>query len=286
VTGHRYSKSLRAPDETQSYEMAIEQIVELGDLTVGRAVMRPGWRWSLHMRPIVGGDWCRARHVGLVLGGQFGFSFEDGTSVALKPDDVFDIPAGHDGYTIGADECTLLEWSGVRATTGFSASSSNRILTTLLFTDLVDSTRTAAGLGDAAWHDLLSQHYEAVRSELERFRGHEIETTGDGMLASFESPAAAVLCAASIARSATALDLHVRAGVHVGEVQRVGAGVRGLAVHEAARVMAAATADEILVSETAHTLVLTAGLTFEDRGLHSLKGVDGPRRLFAFVTTR
>jgi class 3 adenylate cyclase len=160
------------------------------------------------------------------------------------------------------------------------------VLATLLFTDLVGSTERATRLGDVAWHDLLSRHYESVRRELERFRGREIETTGDGVLARFDGPAAALQCAAAIVRDATDLDLEVRAGVHVGEVQLVGAGVRGVAVHEAARVMATAGPNEILVSETVRVLAEAAGLMFEDRGLHSLKGLDGERRLFAYAAAR
>jgi class 3 adenylate cyclase len=281
--GRPYSKSLRAPDEAQRVEFGDQALVELGDVTVARQRLYPGWRWSLHMRPLVGGEWCQARHVGLVLGGRFGFTFEDGTTLELEADDVFDVPAGHDGYTLGDEACTLLEWAGVRTTTGFSIGVGNRVLATLLFTDIVGSTEHATRLGDIAWHDLLSQHYESVRGGLERFGGREIETTGDGMLATFEGPAGAVRCAAGIVRSATSLGLQVRAGVHVGEVQLVGEGLRGVAVHEAARVMAAAAPNEILVSETVRALA-DSGLTFEDRGWHSLKGLEGERRLFASVT--
>jgi class 3 adenylate cyclase len=282
----RHAKSLQTPDEVEQYELVSQALVELGDLTVARLVFRPGWRWSSFMPQVVGGDWCQARHVGVVLGGRFGFTFEDGTTVEIKTDDVFDIPAGHDGYTVGDEDCILLEWLGVRATSGFPLGVGNRVLATLLFTDLVGSTERVTRIGDVAWHDLLSRHYESVRRELERFRGREIETTGDGVLARFEGPAAALQCAAAIVRDAMDLDLEVRAGVHVGEVQLVGAGVRGVAVHEAARVMATAGPNEILVSETVRVLAEAAGLMFEDRGLHSLKGLDGKRRLFAYAAAR
>jgi class 3 adenylate cyclase len=281
----RYVKSLRAPDETQNLEFGSVAIVDLGDLTLGRTVTNPGWRWSSHMRPAVGGDWCQARHVGVVLAGRFGYTFEDGTTLELKADDVFDIPAGHDGYTLGNEDCVQLEWAGVRATTGFSGGLGNRLLATLLFTDLVDSTEQAARLGDVAWRDLLSQHYEAIRRELERVDGREVETTGDGVLATFKSAAAALECATAVVRDAAALDLRVRAGIHLGEVELVGPGVRGIAVHEAARVMSAAGPNEILTSEAVRNLTEQAGWTFEDRGLHTLKGLEGRRRLFAVVST-
>jgi class 3 adenylate cyclase len=280
----RYAKSFQTPDESQQYEFASLAVVELGDLTVMRAVMHPGWRWSSHMRPVVGGDLCPARHVGVVLGGRLGFTFEDGTTLELKVDDVFDVPPGHDAYTLGDEDCTLLQWVGVRAATGFTLGVGDRVLATLLFTDLVGSTEQATRLGDVGWNDLLSQHYESIRRELERFRGREIDTTGDGVLATFEGPAAALRCATAIVLGAASLGLAVRAGVHVGEVQVVGADVRGVAVHEAARVMAAAGPNEILASETVRALADPAA--FEDRGLHSLKGIDGKRRLFAYVAAR
>jgi class 3 adenylate cyclase len=278
----RYAKSLRKPDDAQEFGLAKEAVVELGDITVARIVHEPGWRWSEHLKPIVGGEWCMARHVGVVLEGRFGFTLADGTSLELESDDVYDIPPGHDGYTLGEDDCVVLEWLGVRATTGFNASAGTRLLMTLLFTDVVDSTQQAARLGDVAWHDLLSQHYESFRAQLERFRGREIATTGDGILAGFENTPAALHCAHAVVRDSEALGVSIRAGVHVGEVQLVGANVRGIAVHEAARVMAAAGANEILVSEMAQTLAGTAGLSFEDRGLHTLKGIEGERRLYAY----
>jgi class 3 adenylate cyclase len=281
----RYTKNLRTPDESQEFGLASEEIVELGDITVARIMHKPGWRWSKFMRPIVGGEWCMARHVGVVLEGRFGYTFADGATLELATDDVFDIPPGHDGYTLGDDDCVVLEWVGVRATTGFSLSAGNRVLMTLLFTDVVDSTVQAARLGDLAWHDLLSQHYESLRAELERFRGREIATTGDGFLASFDSTPAALHCAHSVVVGAQALGVPIRAGVHVGEVQMVGADVRGIAVHEAARIMAAAGANEIMVSEMVQTLASTAGIAFEDRGLHTLKGISGARRLYAYVGT-
>jgi class 3 adenylate cyclase len=159
----------------------------------------------------------------------------------------------------------------------------DRVLCTLLFTDLVDSTRAITRMGDSAWHELLSNYYLMARSELERFGGREIETTGDGLLATFEGPAKALRCTAAIRAAALREDLHIRAGVHVGEVAVVGTGLRGVAVHEMARITAQAAPDEILVSETTRLLSLAAGLQFEDRGEHELKGFSDARRLFAYV---
>src|SRR5262249_23666470 len=118
----RYAKSFRTPDDSRDFGFAQEAVVELGDITAARRVHQPGWRWSEQMRRVVGGEWCQARHVGVVLGGRFGYTFEDGTTLELETDDVFDIPPGHDGYTLGDDDCVVIEWVGVRATTGFGVS--------------------------------------------------------------------------------------------------------------------------------------------------------------------
>jgi len=276
-------KSLGTPDDVIEFPGMKARIVELGDLTVGELVSQPGWRWSTHVRPTVGGDWCQARHVGIVLSGRLGIVMSDGTELEFGPHDVFDVPPGHDGYTVGDEPCVQIEWAGLRAFAGFPTGIHSRVLATLLFTDLVDSTQIAAGLGDARWRELLSTQFEAARAELERFGGREVKTTGDGMLATFDGPARALHCAAAIRRTANRHDLHIRAGVHVGEVELVGEDVRGVTVHEAARIMAAAGEDEILVSDLTRALAGASGLAFDDRGTRTFKGLEGEWRLAAFV---
>lgn len=278
-------KSLRSPDEVIRLPGIVEDVVDLGDVTVGRVVQEPGWRWSTHVRPIVGGEWCQARHVGVVLSGHFGVLLSNGTELRLGPDDVYDIPPGHDGYTVGDEPGVLLEWSGLRTLAGRRAGAAGRVLATLLFTDLVESTPLAARIGDVAWRERLSSHYEAARALLDRFGGREVATTGDGMLATFGAPAPALRCADEIRTAAAHDGLQVRSGVHVGEVDVVGTGVRGVAVHEAARIMALAEAGEILASEVTRNLAAASGLAFEDRGAHVLKGLPGEWRLFAYAST-
>jgi class 3 adenylate cyclase len=278
-----YFKSFGEPDETMQLDGVTEDQVELGDLTVGRQRMEPGWRWSTHIRPHVGGEWCQARHVGVVLSGRLGIKLRDGTTFELGRDDVFDIPPGHDGYVIGHEPAETIEWAGSRAFWGSRAGGHGRALATLLFTDLVDSTAIATRLGDGAWRTLLSGHFESARTQLERFDGREVKTTGDGLLATFEGPAQALQAAAAIRRAANREDLHVRAAVHVGEVEVVGSDLRGVAVHEAARIMAQADEDEILVSDTTRALAMTSSLTFEERGSRTLKGLPGDWRLFAYA---
>jgi class 3 adenylate cyclase len=277
------SKSLDRPEETIEFPNAVATMVELGDLTVGQIVTEPGWRWSTHIRPKVGGEWCQARHVGIIVSGRLGIVMPDGSEFVFGPNDVFDIPPGHDGYTIGDEPCVQIEWMGLRALAGFPTGIHSRVLRTLLFTDLVESTQMASRLGDARWRQLLSEHFVVARDELDRFQGREVTTTGDGIVATFDGPARALHCAAAIRRRANAVDLHIRAGVHVGEVELVGEDVRGVAMHEAARIMAAAGSDEILVSELTRALAGATELMFEDRGTHTLKGLDGEWKLSAFV---
>jgi len=278
------SKSFEKPDDVVEFARIRSRIVELGDLTVGELDSQPGWRRLEAMRRTLGGEWCQARHVGFVVSGKLGVEFSDGTHLEIGAGDVFDIPPGHDGYTIGDEPCVQVEWSGIRAWAGFPTGIHSRVLATLLLTDLVDSTARAAELGDARWRQLLSEHFEAARSELERFGGREVSTTGDGVLATFDGPARALHCAAAIRRRALNAGIHIRAGVHVGEVELVGTDVRGVTVHETARIMATAGRDEILVSEITRALAGAAGLGFEDRGTHTFKGLDGEWRLAAFVT--
>ena len=278
------AKSLTSPDETLEFPGITVQQIDLGDSTVGRIVMEPGWRWSTHVRPHVGGEWCEARHLGVVLSGRFGIVMRDGSTLELGPEDVFEVPPGHDGYTIGTEPCVQIEWSGLRAFAGFRLTGTyNRALVTLLFTDLVDSTVMANRLGDLAWRDLLSTHYEATRSELERHNGHEINTTGDGLLATFDGPANALRCASAIKRAAAREDLRIRASVHVGEVELVGTDVRGIAVHEAARILNEAGRNEILISATTRALMAGSGFAFQKRGTRQLKGLKGEWELFVYL---
>jgi class 3 adenylate cyclase len=280
----RRFKNVRTAEETREFPGVIDQVVELGDVTVTRQTLEPGWRWSTHVRPKVGGDLCQARHLGVMIAGRLGIRLDDGTSYELGPDDVYEVPPGHDAYVIGHEPVVALEWAGIRAFYGHRLAWRGRALATLLFTDLVASTETAGRLGDAAWREVLSEHFEAARSELERYQGREVNTTGDGVLATFGGPAQALHCAEAIRQSVAREGLHIRAGVHVGEVEMVAGDVRGVAVHETARIMAEAAADEILVSETTRAVALTSGFDFEDRGSHTLKGLPGERRLFAYAT--
>jgi class 3 adenylate cyclase len=156
-----------------------------------------------------------------------------------------------------------------------------RVLTTVLFTDIVGSTERAGELGDRRWRDLIGRHHELVRRDLERFRGTEIDTAGDGFLATFDGPARAIRSAKAIAESVRQLGLEIRAGLHTGEVELTGRAVRGIAVHTGARVASYAGPSEVLVSQTVKDLVAGSGIEFDDRGTRQLKGIPGEWRLYA-----
>ena len=160
----------------------------------------------------------------------------------------------------------------------------DRVLATVLFTDIVDSTRRAAEMGDRDWHALLDAHDAVVRSQLSRFRGREVNTAGDGFLAMFDGPQRAIRCAMAIRDAVQALGIQVRAGLHTGECEVRGDDIGGIGVHIGARVSALAGPDDVLVSSTLRDLVIGSGLEFEDRGAHQLKGVPGEWRLFAVAS--
>jgi class 3 adenylate cyclase len=151
----------------------------------------------------------------------------------------------------------------------------------VLFTDIVASTERAAALGDARWREELSEHHAVVRQQLQIFRGHEVKTTGDGFLATFDSPARAVQCARAIRDRIQPSGLQIRAGLHAGELELTDDDIAGIAVHVASRILATCAPSEILVSSTIHDLTVGSGLRLEDRGAHKLKGLDKEWQLFA-----
>jgi class 3 adenylate cyclase len=188
----------------------------------------------------------------------------------------------------GADHAPWVEDTGVLLdeveeflTGARRAPESDRILATVLFIDIVGSTERAAALGDRRWRDLLGAYYAVARRELARFRGREVDTAGDGLFATFDGPARGIRCAASIANGVRTLGLEIRAGLHTGECEVIGEKVGGIAVHIGARVVAEARAGEILVSGTVKDLVAGSGLSFEERGARSLKGLPGTWPLYA-----
>jgi class 3 adenylate cyclase len=229
------------------------------------------------------GDGSRVRVWSGVVSGHLHVEMTDGASLEVMGGDAFEIPPGHDAWVIGDEPWVSVDWAGRRLFARSPKEISDRIFTTVVFTDLSGSTEMLNRLGDAQWRLLLAEHNEAVRADIERFDGREMKTTGDGFFILFDSPARAVRGAAAMLDTATAHGLTARAGIHAGEVELQGDEVRGIAVHAAARILEAAQPGEVLVSTTIRDLLSDSGLEFVDRGEFELRGLDGRRSLAALV---
>ncbi len=188
---------------------------------------------------------------------------------------------GLDHLPFVGDQDAILDEVEEFLTGSRGAAERDRVLATVMFTDIVASTERAHEVGDRAWRQLLERHHALVRRELERFRGRELDTAGDGFLAAFDGPARAIRCACAIRDAVRGLGLEVRAGLHTGECEVLGDKLAGVAVHVGARVAGKAAAGEVLVSSTVRDLVAGSGLEFEDRGTQELKGIPGAWRLFS-----
>jgi class 3 adenylate cyclase len=280
TSGSVRRKNLQRPDQTRELGHASGVVVDIGSLTVGRAVLEPGWKWSTDIRPLVGGTSCRIHHLHVLISGRFAVQMDSGEEVEFEPDDVMDVPPGHDAWVIGDEPAVLLEISGNSRDFGLPTSPA-RAVVTMLMTDIVGSTATAAQLGDEGWKQRLAEHNRLVRQQLDRFRGREIDTTGDGFLAVFESAAAAVQCALAARDAVRGMGIEIRTGVHTGEVELRADDIQGIAVHAVARIMASAEASEVLVSAVVRALVSETSVHFLDRGRHELKGLPSALELFA-----
>jgi class 3 adenylate cyclase len=259
-------------------------VVEMDDHVVGQMTYEPGWRWSVDIKPIAGGEACQFHHLGFTVSGRLRVQLPDGTELETGPNEVFEFPPGHDAWVVGDEPWVGIDFEAMRTYGKKLGPDSERTLASILLTDIVDSTRLAAKLGAVRWRETISEHNSRASAAIDRQRGRLVKTTGDGVLASFDSPERAVRAAVAIRQVARDLDLEVRAGVHSGEVQVTADDLRGIAVHTAARIMSAAGAGEILVSATVMDLVEGSDLVFEDAGLHELKGLAGKRQLFRLAT--
>jgi class 3 adenylate cyclase len=274
------AKTFETPDETRPVPGALLRVVNLGEVAVGHAIWQPGWRWYTDLRPIAGTEWCENHHLGYALSGRLGVLTEDGDQLEIGARSVYEIPPRHDAWVVGDEPFETVEWSSARVVGVGPDSPGARVLATVLFTDIVDSTATLARVGDRAWREILLAHNARMRDTVNAFRGQEIATTGDGFLVVFDSATRAVRCGLAMTRAVESVGLRIRVGVHTGEVEFVGDDVRGVAVHAAARVFSIAGAGEVLSSATTRDLAEGSGLTFEDAGRHALKGLAGERQLF------
>jgi class 3 adenylate cyclase len=271
------------PDEVRTMPNGTVDVVSLDDRIIGRMTYQPGWRWSVDVKPIAGTQSCQFHHVGVTISGRLRVATADGLELEVGPGDVFEFPPGHDAWVIGDVPWVSVDFEAMRTYARASTGSGRRTLATILMTDIVDSTARAVSMGSARWRDVVGRHNELAEKVIDRHEGHLIKTTGDGVIAVFDSAELAVAAAGVLTRSVQDLDLHIRAGVHTGEVEPGATDVRGLAVHTAARIMAVAGSDEVLVSATVRELLEGADLAFEDRGSHDLKGIAGSRQLYRFL---
>jgi class 3 adenylate cyclase len=281
------ARSFEQPDDVREMPTMRFATIGLDEATVGHCRFNPGWRWSTDVAPLMGLTSCPIRHLGYSMAGRVHVRMDDGQTVDIGPDTVFDIPPGHDKWVVGDEAWETIEWGGSgRAVTAALEETRTRSFATILFTDIVGSTSTAGRVGDTAWRDLLAAHNARLRMQLNVFRGREVKSTGDGLLAVFDSPTRAVRCAAAMVRETSGTELAVRIGVHAGEIEVVGDDVQGIAVHVAARVLALGGPNEVTVSSTIHDLLEGSGLAFEHAGEHELKGLAGPRQVFRLATGR
>lgn len=277
----RYVQPFAEPDELIELDTVRSEMITRGGTTVSHDIQQPGWRWSTHIRPLVKTDWCTVRHIGVVVRGQMHFLLEDGMEFDVGAMSLMDVPAGHDAWVVGDEPVETIAWSGVKEWLKPLDTLSERVLATLVFTDLVDSTTMAARLGRGAWGELLANHEQQSRDIVARFRGRTIKTTGDGILAMFDGAARAVRCSVALRDAATGIGLEMRSAVHTAEVDVVEDDIRGIAIHEASRMLALAGASQVLVSATTAALIRDVEVALEDLGERELRGIDAPRRIYA-----
>jgi class 3 adenylate cyclase len=274
-------RDLGDPEAVVSYPLGAAYQVRLAGTVVSRHVLQPGWSWEAHAKPLVGTASCELYHRGVVLSGRMGIRTDEGEELLIGPNQVFDLPPGHVTWVEGDEELVMVDWAGGA---GFDVQPGEgaRVMATILFTDIVDSTVRARKDGDVAWRRTAAMHEDIVRSVLPRFGGREIETAGDSFLVVFDGAERAIRCGLELIDALLSIGVSIRVGIHSGEVALSGDSVWGVSVHVAARILAEAGSGEVLLSGTTRDLAEGAsGLAFESRGRYSLKGLEREHELFA-----
>jgi class 3 adenylate cyclase len=268
------------PDDVREVPFGRLETYDMGEIRIGRSILQPGWRWSESIQPISRTALCEYHHIGLSVSGSCRVRMREGAELLIEAGQFYEIPAGHDTWVLGDEPWVTITWQPSTAFARPEGGAFDRVVTTLLVTDIVDSTARALELGDGPWRDLLARHDQAVRGVLDRFRGHEVATTGDGFVATFDGAERAIRAAQEIGRVASSIGVEVRAGVHTGEIELEGGNVRGVAVHIAARIAALAGPGEVYASWATRELLAGSPIDFADRGQHELKGLSEPRRVY------
>src|ERR687895_1978854 len=240
-------RDLGEPEAVVTYPLGTSWQGRWGGTVVPRHVLQPGWSWEEHAQPLVGTTSCELYHRGVVLRGRMGVRTDDGDQLIIGPNQVFDLPPGHVTWVEGDEELVMVDWAG-GAGFGARPGEGARVLATILFTDIVDSTVRAREAGDASWKRTVAMHDDVVRSVLAGFGGREVETAGDSFLVVFDTAEGAIRCGLAVIRAVDAIQLSIRVGIHSGEVMVSDDQVRGLAVHAANRVLDQAGSGAVLVS--------------------------------------
>jgi class 3 adenylate cyclase len=273
-------RSFAEPEETRRFPHGDVSTVSLDDVVLGRYRLEPGWRWSNDVKPIAGTAHCQHRHIGYALEGHLHVVMKDGATIDVMAGDAYEIPPGHDAWVVGGETYLGVEFSGARTFGVAPRSLGEEVLATLVFTDIAGSTAMLSRVGDAAWREILLDHNAALRLELERHRGRELKTTGDGFLFAFDSATRAVRCAQAMVAASRSGGLGIRAGCHTGEVQLLDGDARGVAVHTAARIMDLAAEGEVLMSWTTRELLAGSDISVASAGVRELKGLVRPLEVF------
>jgi class 3 adenylate cyclase len=268
------------PDNVREVPFGHLETYDMGEIRLGRSILQPGWRWSESIQPISRTELCEYHHIGVCLAGRLRIQTREGAELVIQAGQFYEIPAGHEAWVEGDETYENIEWQPSVAFGQPEGGDFDRIVATLLVTDIVDSTPRALELGDGAWRDLLALHDRAVRDQLDRFRGREVSTTGDGFVALFDGAERAIRAALAIGRVAPEIGVEVRAAVHTGEIELEGDNVRGIAVHIATRIADLAGPGEVYASWATRELLAGSAIDFIDRGERELKGLSEPRRVY------
>jgi class 3 adenylate cyclase len=267
-------------DDVREVRLGRLETYDLGTMRIGRSILKPGWRWSESIKRIARTEPCEFHHIGICISGSCRVQTREGAELLIEAGQFYEVPAFHDSWVVGDEPWVTIDW---RPSTTFARPEGggfDRIVATLLMTDIVDSTARALQLGDGRWRDLLARHDEIVRATLDRFRGREVKTTGDGFVSVFDGAERAIRAAQEMQRALSEIDIRIRAAVHTGEIEFEGGDVRGVGVHIAARILALANPGRIYASWATRELLAGSPIAFADRGPHELKGLTEPRRVY------
>ncbi|HUR16952.1 MAG TPA: adenylate/guanylate cyclase domain-containing protein [Candidatus Limnocylindrales bacterium] len=278
----RFSES----SDVRSFPHGKVEVVELDDRAVGRLTYEPGWRWSVDVRPIASTQSCQFHHVGVTVSGRLRVLMQDGVELEIGAGDVFEIPPGHDAWVVGDEPWISIDFEAMRSFGRATGDNSRRVLSTIVITDIVDSTTRAHAVGPARWREIVSQHNEISERIIDAYHGRLVKTTGDGVIGLFDSSERAIRAALQLSDAIAALDIAIRAAVHSGEIEIQANDIRGVAVHTAARMMTVAGPGDVIVSSTVRELLDDSDVALEDFGTHQLKGLPGQRQLFRVVARR